>query len=114
MPERPLKDLINTSDPAWPLVQEWIAEAQNSVELLPSNREQGETVLLFLQVTTRSPMGALALETGGLLIDHGWLRLLGAGHDRMQGNLRSWNMDREASNKSALPGALIVAHDAIG
>ena len=30
-----LSDLINTTDPAWPLIQEWLAEATNPVEILP-------------------------------------------------------------------------------
>lgn len=37
---------------------------------------QGRTVLHQLQVTARSTLGALALNTGGLLIDHGCLRIL--------------------------------------
>jgi hypothetical protein len=46
--------------------------------------EAGAKALLSLGVTTRSPMGSLALETGGLLIDHGWLRVFGSGgHPRL-------------------------------
>ncbi|WP_255490641.1 DUF2625 family protein [Dysgonomonas sp. 511] len=29
-------------------------------------------------------MGAIVYETGGLLIDDGWIRVLGAGSDRMK------------------------------
>jgi hypothetical protein len=60
MQKRTLKDLINTVDPAWPHVQEKITSARNKVEVLPANREQGEAALLHLQVTTRSPLGAMA------------------------------------------------------
>ena len=114
MDRRSLDQLIDTVNPAWPLVQEWIAAATNPVEVLPAARSQGEQTLLGLQVTTRSPMGAIALETGGLLIDHGWLRVPGAGSPRMSGNLLTWNgMDGKAGIES-LPRALIVAHDASG
>lgn len=106
---RSLKELVNTEDPGWPLVQEWIATARNQVEVLGTDRARGEEVLFSLQVTTRSPMGAIALETGAILIDHGWLRFLGSGHERMRGNLRSWN-----TNKDHLQGGLVVAHDALG
>ena len=34
-------------------------------------------MLSRLQVTARSMMGALALSSGGMLVDHGWVRLLG-------------------------------------
>ncbi len=100
-------------DPAWPLVQEWVTTARNQVEMLPVDRRRGEETLLHLQVTTRSPMGAIALESGGILIDHGWLRFLGSGHERMQGNLRTWNSG-EILESHRLKDALIIAHDVIG
>src|SRR5947209_2382390 len=81
---RSLNELIDHVDPAWPVVQEWLAAARNPIEVLPARREEAERTLLKLQVTTHSVLGAVALETGGMLIDHGWLRLLGSGHDRMR------------------------------
>ena len=115
MPQRSLHELINTADPAWPIVQSWIAEARNEVEILPTDRKSAEETLLHLQVTTRSPMGALAFEKGGLLIDHGWLRFLGAGSERMPDNLRTWNSRGSLlSAADLLRDALIVAHDILG
>ena len=43
-----------------------IRAAKNPVEELKVERSAGERALLALQVTSRSPMGAIALETGGL------------------------------------------------
>ena len=60
-----------------------------------------------MQVTTRSPMGAVVYETGGILIDGGWLRVLGSGHPRLTRTLPDWNADRA-------DGYLLVADDAIG
>lgn len=115
MQKRSLRELIDTSDPAWPLVQEWIGEARNHVEVLLGEREKGEEVLLHMQVTTRSPMGAIGLESGGLLIDHGWLRFLGSGHTRLQDTLRTWNMPDEATTSVLPTGSfMIVAHDVVG
>lgn len=48
-----------------------LRNAKNPVEVLPVNGADRESALLALQVTTRSPMGAIVYETGGLLIDHG-------------------------------------------
>ncbi len=114
MQKRTLKELIDLIDPAWPLVQEWLTKARNSVEVLPTDRRRGEEVLLHLQVTTRSSPGAIALETGGILIDHGWLRFLGSGNEHMQGNLLFWNAKGEILKTHPLPGAFIVAHDVLG
>ena len=114
MQERLLTELINTVDPAWPLVREWINTASNTVEVLKTDRARAEKVLLYLQVTTRSPLGAVAFETGGLLVDHGWLRFLGSGDQRLSGNLLSWNMRGQIPESHLLKGAYIVAYDAVG
>src|SRR5262245_57216917 len=35
MPKRALQELLNVDEPAWPLVQSWLREATNPVEVLP-------------------------------------------------------------------------------
>ncbi|MFG6489963.1 DUF2625 family protein [Roseateles sp. BYS78W] len=61
---RPLTELTNTNDPAWPLVQAWIAEAPH-VEVLAADEDEADAALLQLQATLRSPMGAVVHHTGG-------------------------------------------------
>jgi hypothetical protein len=105
---RPLRDLINESESAWPLVQQWISEAAIQVEVLFAERKIAESALLATQVTTRSPMGAVVYNSAGILIDHGWLRILGAGgHPRFQRSLPAWNEGRS-------DGFYLVADDAVG
>ena len=111
---RPINELINTDDPAWPEVQEWIAQATNTVEVLPVDKTLREPALLAIQVTTRSPMGAIVYETGGILIDHGWLRILGSGHSRLPRSLASWNEGRTMFGDGHAPGYLLVADDVLG
>jgi hypothetical protein len=111
---RTLAELIDLDEPAWPLVQSWIAEARNRVEVMPTSRSAGEDALLRLQVTSRSPMGALALEAGGLLIDRRWVRVLGAGGDPMAGSLLTWNGLDDGPSTPSLVQALIVGHDVLG
>ena len=105
---RPLQELINDDDPAWPLVQQWISEATVDVEVLPTTRAAGEAALHATRVSSRSPMGAIALNAAGLLLDSGWLRILGAGgHPRLQRSLPGWNEGRS-------DGFYLVADDAVG
>jgi uncharacterized protein DUF2625 len=111
---RPLSELVNTEEPAWPMVQEWIADAKNAVEVLPVNPAERDAALTALQVTTRSPMGAIVYETGGILIDHGWLRILGSGHPRLPRSLPSWNKGRTMFDDENPPGYLLVADDVVG
>ncbi len=84
------------------------------MEVLPGSGKRGAEVLLQLQITTRSPLGALAFETGGLLVDHGWLRLLGSGGGRLQGDLARWNGLGPTPLVAPFEGAMIVGHDAVG
>jgi hypothetical protein len=53
-----LKDLLS-DDPAWPLVRRWIAVASNRVEALGASDPDRARALEEIQVTTRSPMGAV-------------------------------------------------------
>ena len=109
---RALTELLS-SNPALPVLQSWVSAASRSVKVLPADRSRSEAVLVALQVTTRSPMGALALETGGFVID-GLLRILGGAGPGMTGDLARWN---GMGNQPLLPardGALLVGHDAIG
>jgi hypothetical protein len=105
---RELKELIEVDEPAWPMVQAWIAAANKPVEVLPRDPARAEETLLKLQVTTRSVLGALAWETGGLLVDSGWIRVLGSGGPRMEEGLTRWN------HGDAQSECLFVAHDVLG
>jgi hypothetical protein len=109
---RPLDALVNLEEPALPLVREWVASAAKPVELLPGDPYTGPRALLALQVTTRSPMGALAYQTGGMFIDHGWLRVLGAGHHRLPRAIDDWNGLPAGPHR--LADGLLIADDAIG
>ena len=111
---RSLEELIDSKEPGWPLVAGWLKKASKPVEVLEAIPARGAEVLLALQVTTRSPMGAIALQTGGLLIDHGWVRVLGAGCARMEGDLARWNGLTPRPLVQPISGAMFVATDAIG
>jgi hypothetical protein len=106
---RRLEELIDTNDPGWPIVEEWIAGARNPVRVLPGG---GGEVLVKLQVTTRSPMGAIVHHSGGLVIDD-WLRILGGGGPDMAGELASWN-GVGVKPLFSMAGAFVVALDVLG
>jgi hypothetical protein len=111
--KRTLQELVNREEPAWPLVQEWLSEATHPVELLPPAEDAGDS-LVSIQVTTRSPLGAVVLHTGGFLVDHGWLRVLGSGHPRLPRSLPKWNFACGMAEALAPPPCLLVADDVLG
>ncbi len=106
---REMNQLVNTEDSAWPIIQNWLKDATNHTELLPVNKDLAETALYQLQVTTKSPMGALVYGSGGLLIDNGWLRIAGSGHPRLPRDPVSWTQRPEFAGVRALPIADDVA-----
>jgi hypothetical protein len=87
MSKRKLDELIDNQEPAIKLLQQLVNDAKVPCELLPPGPER-EKALLYLQVTTRSTLGALAYDTGGLLID------VGSGHAKLSRSLHEWNSPR--------------------
>jgi hypothetical protein len=113
---RTLEQLVDTQEPGIDQVRDWIRTATNPVEVLAVDRAAGERSLVNLQITSRSPMGAVALETGGILIAHGWIRVLGSGHARLPRGIDTWN-DLDAMQPEQplrMPRALLVGDDALG
>jgi hypothetical protein len=84
---------------AWPLVKGWIDEAANAVTVLPVDAQAGRDALAALGVTERSVLGALAVHTGGLVVDHGWLRVHGGP------TLPQW--------RDRLDDAFVIGHDVV-
>lgn len=111
---RPVEVLINKEDPGWPLVLEWIEKGTNLVEILPADSLSARQALHEIQVTTRSPMGAIVFMSGGILIDHGWIRILGSGNAKLTRVLPTWQKTIQLKASKSRPALFIVADDAIG
>jgi hypothetical protein len=110
---KPARELIS-NDPAMPLIRSWIDGNPRRIEILPCQPDHGEVSLVALQVTTRSPLGAIAHATGGIFIDDGWVRVLGAGSARLARTIAGWNGLPCDPGDAYLPGAMFVADDVIG
>ena len=111
---RTLDALIDTQDPGWPLIQEWMAEAKNRYRILPKTSQRANQELLDAQVTTRSIMGAVIYETGGILINKGWIRVLGSGSPELDRGIMSWNKGKSFQKNGDQPTFLLVADDVVG
>ncbi|PTM53239.1 DUF2625 family protein [Desmospora activa] len=111
---KPLSELIVDSSDTKQLLQQWKEESERTVQFLPENTDANKPVLHYLQVTTHSILGHIAYHTGGIIIDHGWLRILGSGHDRMQRDVQTWNVIDPEQKQNRWPGLLLVADDVLG
>ena len=52
--------------------------------------------------------------TGGLLIDDGWIRILGSGNSKLNRTLPDWNKGKSFKDFGEVPSFLLIADDAIG
>ena len=111
---RPIEELINENDSGWPFVTEWIKSAKNKVEILSVDKQKAKDALYKTQVTTRSPMGSIVFETGGILVDNGWIRILGSGSEKLKRNLPEWNLGKGFAEFGQPSSFLLLADDAIG
>ena len=90
-----------SDDDAWPEIVGWVRDAPGGARILPVDDAAGAARLAELQITVRSPMGAVVRNAEAIVVDHGWLRVLGTPHIGLGGALD-------------LADGLVVAHDAVG
>lgn len=110
---RAVGELRDVDDPAWPHIAQALRGAASPVTIVEVEPARGAAVLYRLQVTARSSLGALALNCGGLIVDDGWLRLLGGGGDRLL-DLAAANGLGDPMDRTTSPGSMLVALDALG
>ena len=111
---QPVNELINTTNPGWPVVKDWIESAKNKVEILTADSAKAKDALFKTQVTTRSPMGSVVYMTGGIFVDDGWIRILGSGNPKLNRTLPDWNKEKSIQKFGEASPFLLVADDAIG
>ncbi|MFG1842069.1 DUF2625 family protein [Micromonospora sp. NPDC049175] len=90
---------------AWSEILALVGAAPYPVEVLAADPERAAACLAALGITTRSWLGAVVANSGGLLIDHGWLRVLGGGHD---------GLPEVAAEMARGAARLVVAFDVMG
>ena len=120
----PLQALVNQSDSGLPIVHELLADQLHEA-IRVASPEAGGHELVALQVSTRSPMGAIAYTYAAIFIQHGFIRVLGAGrHPRITRSVTSSSLGKfpafetqssgNGGTKVLRPGGLIIADDVLG
>lgn len=111
---KPLSDLTDVDEPAWPELEHVLRAGDVPVEILTVEPGHARQELYRVQVTGRSYLGALVLNTGGLMIDHGWVRVLGGGHGELPSLADANGLPTDPAHVDGILPDLLVGHDALG
>lgn len=115
MSRRAVEELIDAEHDAWEECKSLLSEGRNELAILNVPPTVGEQTLYNIQVTTRSYLGVIAYNTGGILIDDGWIKLLGSPHPEVYGDLASWNgLDEGTALLPIIEGVFVIAYDVSG
>lgn len=107
---RTLDELIS-DDSAWPVLVQLFEASPLDVKVLEADDETRARALLAAQMTTHSMLGALVWNCAAVAIDHGWIRLVGAGVGELEGAHLERLNDPEGDR--AFDG-VVVAYDVLG
>jgi hypothetical protein len=112
-----IAELVDVPNPSWPVLTDDLAGSFTSCVVLPPDQARCRATLLQLQVTARSPLGAITLNTGGILVHDGWLRVYGGSGGGPHGlpSMAEINGFPDEVEQGWSPSAgLVVAHDVLG
>ncbi|MDQ0769552.1 hypothetical protein QF031_002301 [Pseudarthrobacter defluvii] len=112
-PTRSADELLSVDSPAWPRLNALLASSSVDFKVVPADETAKGNVLFRLQVTAASTLGAIASNCGALVVDHGWVRILGAGAKGME-DIATANALGDPDHREAPPGHLVIAYDVLG
>jgi len=94
---RPLEQL--TADTSgWRAFKDATKIARNEFEILAADPSKARDAIYQTQITTHSIMGAIIYFSGGILIDNGWIRILGSGNEKLSRSVPGWNKVKLTKN----------------
>jgi hypothetical protein len=112
---RSLEQLVVEDDALRGFIEPQMAASDVDVDVVAPDPARSATSLQRLQVTTHSTLGALVFLTGGLRVDHGWLRIIGGPTETFP--FDPWSLASEfglAGDDPDRPDMLVVGVDVLG
>jgi Protein of unknown function DUF2625 len=102
--------------PGWDDVMSIIGSSINEYKILPVEDSAKAVENLYdLQISTRQHLGAIIYKTGGIVVDHGWIRIFGSGSVLLNRNIVDYSIDKGLTPGIDKPkGMAIIADDVLG
>jgi len=111
---RPIDSLLQHAEEGAARFYALVKTATNPIEVLPLDERRARPVLYATQVSARSTMGAVVYNTGGILVDSGWIRILGSGSAKLKRDLATWNTGKTTKGLGDAPMLYYIADDVTG
>jgi len=105
---------VNVNEQTWNEILRIFDEGTNRINVLFVDPVRAQNTVSSLQLNENSYIGAIARHSGGVLVDGGWIKLLGSGNNAVFGDLLSWNGFGNDIGITLLHGACIIAYDLAG
>ncbi len=111
---KPLNVLIDEQGSGWFKITTMVSHAKNKVEILEKDSAHANAALYQSQLSTNTMLGSLIYNSGGILVDEGWIRILGSGCKRLDRSVPEWNKGKLSAERNDQPFYLLVADDVLG
>ncbi|MEU8821836.1 DUF2625 family protein [Actinoplanes sp. NPDC048796] len=101
----------------WLTLVDVLSRSFAAPRILPVDQGKAHAILLQLRVTAGSPLGAIAFNSGGILLYDGWLRILGGSpclEERLPSIGQVNDFPAHVDRMWTPTEGLIVAHDVLG
>lgn len=111
---KPLSELTKNQQKGWDVISQWSSNGKNKIEILPKDNLRADSVLFKTQLSASSPIGAVVFGCGGILIEDGWIRILGSGCKQFDRSISDWNKGKSSVKFKDQSSYLLVGDDIIG
>lgn len=106
-------DYNAATTPAWSKIEQWKASATNPIQFFPADTTRAKFTLFRADFDINSTLAAFAFNSGGMIVDGGWLRVLGSGCDKFNRGLIEWNKGKTVAGSDTVK-YFLVADDVVG
>jgi len=109
-----IDELKKPGKDSWLRIEMMVEHAKNKVEILAPDSEKASVALLQSQFTTGTNLGSVIYYSGGILVDGGWIRILGSGNKRLSRSVPEWNAGKISAMRNSEMFYLLIADDVMG
>ncbi len=106
-------DYAASTENAWRKISANAAKATNNVRIIPTDTTRGAFALFRGKYELNSTLAAFVFNCGGMMVDNGWLRVIGSGSAEFNRGIVEWNNGKCKPDKDGVK-FLMIADDVVG